>query len=220
VKAASVSYASFSGTLISFDSLTGSPTLGSGEVLANQFADQGVTFSVPNFNAYASDGVLATDSPLCSLPNVIWVDQGGGLGGSLAQGLYINFSTPQSMIGLYVEGSSNNFSTSTFTLAVYDGDTMLDSLTSDLSPGGAVGAEGYLMLQAPNITQAIVYSTRSDGQNWNFEVDNLKFSDGTATPEPASILLTVAGLAIMAARRRFDRSKGSAAKSDSGCLRV
>jgi hypothetical protein len=202
-KAGPVTYASFSGTVINFDGLRGSPTLGAGEILTDQFASQGVTFSVPNFAAYATDGVLATDSSLISTPNVIWVDQGGGNGGSLAQGLYINFSMPQSVVGMFVEGSSNSFSTSTVTLAVYDGSTLIESLTSGLEQGGPVGLEGYMVLQDPNITQAIVYSTRSDGQNWNFEVDNLKFSNAlatpeSATPEPSPILLIFAGLAVMA----------------------
>ena len=170
-----------------------------------------MTFSVPNFNAYASDGILATDSTLCSGPNVIWVDQGGGNGASLAQGLFINFSTPQSWVGIYVEGSSNSFSTSSFTLAVYNGDTLLESLTSGLAPGGAVGLEGYLMLQDPDITQAVVYSTRSDGQKWNFEVDNLKFSASTATPEPASGLLIGVGFAVIAACHCASRRIGRGA---------
>jgi hypothetical protein len=200
-QAAPVTYASFSGVVINFDGLAGSPILGGGEVLTNQFAAQGVTFNVPNFAAYATSGILATDSALTSLPNVIWVDQGGGNGGSLAQGLYINFSTPQSMVGLYIEASSNSFSTSTATLAVYHGNTLLESLTSGLARGGAVGIEGYLALRDVNITKAIVYSTRSDGQNWNFEIDNLKFSNAIATPEPMSILLVAAGLAAIAERR-------------------
>ena len=71
---------------------------------------------------------------------------------------------------------------------MYGGDELLESLTSGLAPGGAVGLEGYLVLQDSNISRAVIYSTRSDGQNWNFEVDNLKFSDTIATPEPAAFL--------------------------------
>ena len=196
-KGAAISYSSFQGTVINFDDLAGSAILGNGEVLGNQYARQGVTFSVPHFAAYATSGILATTSAFTSAPNVIWVNQGGGNGGSLAQGLDIEFSTPQSKVGVYVEGSSNSFSTSTFTLAVYSGDKLLESLTSGLAPGGAVGLEGYLVLQDANITRAVIYSTRSDGQNWNFEVDNLKFSDTIATPEPAAFLLAGGGLALI-----------------------
>ena len=208
-QAGTVTYASFSGTVINFDNLAGSPILGAGEVLTDQFAGLGVTFSVPNFAAYATDGILATGSSLASMPNVIWVDQGGGNGGSLAQGLYIDFSTPQSVVGMFVEGSSNQFSTSTLTLAVYSGNTLLESFTSGLARGGPVGLEGYLVLQDPQITRAVVYSTRSDGQNWNFELDNLKFSsvDATETPEPASILLIGAGLAVTALARLVKRDE-------------
>ena len=77
--AAPIGYGSFSGTVINFDGLTGSSTPGAGEVLANQFAGSGVTFSVPNFDAYATTGALAGSS-LNSDPNVIWIDQGGGGG--------------------------------------------------------------------------------------------------------------------------------------------
>src|SRR4051812_33611762 len=78
-----IPYGSFTGTVINFDGLAGSPTRGAGEVLANQYNGQGVTFAVSNYNAYATNGILATGSSLTSLPNVIWVDQGGGSGGSL-----------------------------------------------------------------------------------------------------------------------------------------
>ncbi len=198
--AAIIPYGSFNGTVINFDGLAGSPTLGAGEVLANQYIGRGVTFTVPNYNAYATNGILATGSSLTSLPNVIWVDQGGGSGGSLAQGMQIKFSTPQFQVGLYFALSHN----STATLAVYNGSTLLESVTSGLGPGGGVSLEGYLALQDLNITRAIVYSTNSSGQNWNFAVDNLKFN---AVPEPTSIGLISIGLLAVAAGRRFKRSK-------------
>ena len=37
-----IGYGSFSGTIVNFDSLAGSPILGAGEVLANQFSGLGV----------------------------------------------------------------------------------------------------------------------------------------------------------------------------------
>ncbi len=181
-----IPYGSFTGTLITFDNLAGSPTLGAGEVLTNQYAGLGVTFQVPNFNAYASNGVLATGSSLTSLPNVIWVNQGGGSGGSSAQGMDILFSTPHSAVGLYFEASCD----STVTLAVYNGATLLESVTSSLQPGGLC-LEGYLALADSNITSAIVYSTNDHGQNWNFSIDNLKFGQ---VPEPATVSMVAAGL--------------------------
>jgi hypothetical protein len=197
-----ISYTSFSGTIINFDTLAGSSSVGSGEILANQYVGQGVTFSVPNFNAYANNGPLATGSSLTSLPNVIWVNQGGGADGSLAQGMDISFSTPQSAVGLYFAISAS----STATLAVYDGATLIESVTSGLAPGN-YALEGYLALSDPNITEAVVYSTNSGGQNWNFAVDNLKFNGGVV-PEPASMLLFATGLGLVAvARRRFSPKK-------------
>ena len=192
-----IAYASISGTVINFDSLTGSPVLGLGEILAGQFSGLGVTFNVPNFNAYATNGVLATSSTLNTDPNVIWVDQGGGGGGASALGMNIDFSTPQSRVGVLFLGSLN----STFTLAVYSGATLLESLTSSLGPG-ASGTEGFLALENSDITRAVVYSTNSSAQNWNFSIDDLKFDGGTPVPEPTTLLLLGGGLVGLVARRR------------------
>lgn len=194
--AAPIGYGSFSGNVIDFDGLAGSATLGGGEVLSNQFSGLGVTFAVPNFNAFASTSIAGTSS-LNSDPNVIWVDQAGGSGGASAMGMTINFSTPQSKVGLLLLGSLS----STFTVEAYNGGTLLESLTSTLAAGG-VGLEGFLALADANITKVIVYSTNSSGQNWNFSIDDLKFDTSAAVPEPGSLLLLGTGLAAILGRRR------------------
>ncbi len=167
-------------------------------MLASQFSGLGVTFNVPNFNAYATTGFNATFSTLNSDPNVIWVAQGGGSGGTNALGMTINFATPQSMVGILFIGSLS----STFTLEVYNGGTLLESVTSSLANTGSL-LEGFLALQNVNITSAVVYSTNSGGQNWNFAVDDLKFAN--AVPEPAALLLLGTGLCAVAARRRLKK---------------
>jgi len=199
--ASPIDYASFSGTIIDFDGLAGAPGLGSGEVLANQFAGMGVTFDVPNYAAFANTSLAALTN-VNSDPNVIWVDQDGGAGGALAVGMNIDFAVAQSIVGLYF-GSSLN---STVTLAVYNGATLLESLTTSLALGGW-GLEGFVALENSNITRAVVYSTNGSGQNWNFAVDDLKLSaEVAAVPEPASLLLlATGGLGLLAMRQRRKR---------------
>lgn len=194
-----IGYESFAGTVINFDGLTGAPGLGGGEILGAQYTALGVTFDVPNYAAYATNGVLAVSTLLNSDPNVVWIDQGGGSGGPLALGMNINFSSPQSRVGLFMEGSVG----STFTLQVFSGATWLETLTSGLAPGGA-GAEGFLAVENANITRAVVYSTSGAGNNWNFSIDDLKFANGDAPviPEPASLLLVGTGLAGLRAWRK------------------
>jgi hypothetical protein len=167
-----VPYESISGTVINFDDLQGNSSLGSGEILGAQFINLGVTFDVPNFNAYATTGLLA-NTPANSDPNVIWIDQAGGASGSLALGMNINFSPAVSQVELLVLTSLN----STATLSIYDGATLLESLTVTLSPrSDGLGLEGFVALSGSNITKAIISSANSSGQNWNFAIDDLTFA--------------------------------------------
>jgi hypothetical protein len=134
-----IPYASLSGgaTTINFDSLAGSPTLGAGEVLSNQYAAQGVTFSVPNFNAYASTSIAAI-STLQSDPNVIWINQDSG--SPNAVGIYVDFSVPVNRAGAWVGGSLN----STFSIAAYNGANLLEGVTHapERLAAGAGGVPG------------------------------------------------------------------------------
>jgi len=194
-----IPYSSFTGTTIDFNSLTSASTLGDGEELHNQFLSYGVTFDVQNFNAYATTGGLASAAQLNSDPTLIWVDQGAGEYGSSAAGIKINFSSAQSKVGLWLGGSFN----SAFTLAAYNGSTLVDSITTSFSNGGNY-LEGFVALSGSNITQVIAFSTDSTtSNNWNFAIDDLKFSapSPTPVPEPATIVLLGLGIAVVGYRR-------------------
>lgn len=196
VYAIPISYSSFTGTVIDFDSLTGSATLGAGEVLTNQYSSAGAIFSVPNFDAYATNGGLATYSSLNSDPNVIWIDQGGGVSGTPAFGMNIDFSAPVDNIGMYV---SNSF-TSTTTLSVFNNATLLESITLTLPSSFTPGLEGFIALSNSHITRAVISSMDPSGRNWNFAIDDLKFS--TSVPEPPAIALMALGLIGLSLARK------------------
>ncbi|MFM9995761.1 MAG: hypothetical protein ACKVU4_08175 [Phycisphaerales bacterium] len=163
-----------SATTINFDTMAGTPVLGTGEVLGGQYAGSGVTFTVPNYNAYATNGAIATGSLLNTDPNVIWINQGGGTGGALAVGINLNFSAPVHRVGAWMGGSSG----STFSIAAYNGTTLLETITHALTPGG-IGQEGFMAIErSETITRAVMFSTNAVGQNWNFSIDDVKFEGG------------------------------------------
>jgi hypothetical protein len=193
-----ISYNDIAGTTINFDSLAGSASLGSGEQLSHQFSSLGVVFEVPNFGAYASVGVLAS-TQINSDPNVIWISQGGGSGGTFAQGMNINFQSPISKVGVLFITSLNSIAR----LSVYSGPTLLESVT--VQPNSGTGhsdlVEAFLAVSNENITRAVLSSANLSGQNWNFTIDDLKF---TQIPEPNAIFLitfTMASVCITSMRR-------------------
>ena len=171
-----IPYGNLSGsaTTINFDAMTASPVLGVGETLTNQYTGQGATFAVPNYAAYATNGVLATNSPLNSDPNVIWVDNGGGSGGGLAQGIDLNFSVPVRKVGVWFGGSNG----STFRIAAYAGNTLLETVGHGL-PAVGLAAEGFMAIERTElITRVVLTAANTVGQNWNFAFDDLKFEGG------------------------------------------
>ncbi len=173
-----IPYASLPGgaTTINFDTLAGTPALGTGEILAAQYSGLGATFNVPNYNAYATNGAIAALCTMQTDPNVVWVDQGGGAGGALAVGVNMNFSVPVRRVGAWMGGSAGG----TFSIAAYNGATLLETITHGLTPN-AIGQEGFMAIQRPElITRAVMFATNTVGNNWNFSIDDLKFDAGVS----------------------------------------
>jgi hypothetical protein len=212
VHAGVIGLGGFSGsaTLINFDGLTGGASLGSGDVVTNQYAGLGVTFG----NATATANTfLATLLPAASLPNAVFVFQGGG--GSLPP-LSMFFSVPVNRVGLDFGLSTDSF----LTMAAYDAsNTLLETLNYVGASVPGVGLAGFAGIEeSASIARLDVsyHPNSNPSQTFNYVFDNLRFeaanSNGSATPEPAAAVLMGAGLAMIAVlRKRTRREPPSAA---------
>ncbi len=203
--AGAIGLAGFSGsaTVINFDALTGGATLGSGDVVTNQYAGQGVTFS----NATATANTfLATLLPSASAPNAVFVFQGGG--GNLPP-LSISFSVPVNRVGLDFGLSVDSF----LTMAAYDSsNTLIETLNFVGASVPGVGLAGFAGIQeSTNIARLDVsyHPNSNPSQTFNYVFDNLRFeAASSATPEPAAAVLIGTGLLVLGVFRK--RIRGAA----------
>ncbi len=167
-------------TVINFDNLAGAPNLSTGEILANQYAAQGVAFTNTWGNSRANTSLanlFATNTD----PNVIWADQGGGGAVGTTQYQRIAFTVPVNRVGMFFGTSA----ASTVTLRVFgQGGVLLEELTKTGQPLGAFGLEGFIGLERPElIVEARVNSTSNSPTQgpFNFEFDDLRF-EAAGTP--------------------------------------
>jgi hypothetical protein len=183
---------------INFDSLAGSPSLGGGELLTNQYASLGVTFVNPSYGSYANTS-LAGSMTINTDPNAIWVEQGSGSSG-LVPPLEVHFAPPVGKVGANVFTS---FAAS-FTMRLFNASNVeLASLTTVLPNPAGDGREGFVGLSGPAITKVTMQSNATGGgASFNFTFDDLVFE----VPEPASLggmtLAIAVPLAVNRARRR------------------
>ena len=194
--AGTIGVGGFSGsaTVINFDGLTGDSCLGCGDVVTNQYAGQGVTFS----NATATANTyLATLLPSASLPNAVFVNQGGG--GNFPH-LLLSFSVPVNRVGMDFGLSLDSF----FTMAAYDGSNALletQNFVGATVPAGLAGFAGLEEATDIAVLDISYHPNSSPSRTFNYVFDNLRFegtgSSGSATPEPAAAVLMGAGLAVL-----------------------
>jgi hypothetical protein len=106
--------------------------------------------------------------------------------------LVITFASPISDFSVFV---ANGDDVRSYTVS----DNLGDSVTRSLASAGGLGAATF-SLSGKGITTVDISSANASA--WDFAIDNVIFTAATATPEPESLLLLVAGVVLLAAIRR------------------
>jgi hypothetical protein len=75
-------------------------------------------------------------------------------------------------------------------------DNLGDSVTMPLVSAGGLGAATF-SLPGNGLTMVDISSANANA--WDFAIDNVTFTPATSTPEPESLLLLAAGVALLAA---------------------
>lgn len=185
-----------SATLIDFDDLTGGATLGTGDLITNQYAGLGVVFNNPTLDTRANASPIGGSLVLSSKPNVAFIFQGGGDLGPNVPPQELIFSVPVTKVGM-------TFGTSlaaNVTLELFGpGDVLLESLTLIGTALSSGSLEGFIGLEAGSLVSVARVTSHGlgSGASFNFSIDNVRFEGPgvAAVPEPTSIAL--AGLAAV-----------------------
>jgi hypothetical protein len=163
--------------VIDFDGLIGGP-IGDGELVTSQYSALGVNFFDTYYGGAQANDTLTSRMPGSSAPNILFVDQSGGL--TVGQYLEIDFSNPVSDV------STRFMATGDITLAAYNGGMFLGSVYRD-----HYEYSGLLSFRsAQGITSMRLFSHSWLGFSYNFGIDDLTF---TAVPEPGVVGLLVLG---------------------------
>lgn len=177
-------------TTLKFDDLPAFSQVGS------QYSSFGVTFTPGDFGVMVglangdpgNWGVDGTNGPYFL-----------GFNGGPSYSITALFSSAVSNLFLDVSRTNGSQAGDTFTIAAFNGTTLLTSQTITFNP---INSWTTVNLAASGIT-SVAWS--GSGQGFHpYGVDNIKFDVVTATPEPASMILVATGLVGVfgAARRR------------------
>lgn len=178
--------------LINFDNVTGGDCNLCGPSVVGQYAAEGVTFQNPTFQgADTIDANLAPYMLNDSLPNVLFVYQGGLLAQDPAAPFQILFSDPVTKVGFDFGSSTNSF----LLVDVFGADNQwLETLTFTGS-AAPIGLEGFAGIEESSAITRLYISDRPNSdprRTLNFAVDNLRF-DTSVVPEPSSLVLVCLG---------------------------
>jgi hypothetical protein len=189
------------GTTINFDDLVGGNCNLCGPSVTNQYAGLGVIFNNPSFPGQATaDTNLTSAIPNASVPNALFVYQGGGQAGVLP--FQILFSTPVDTVGFDWLSSFNAF----LRLDAYDQHGVLLETRTYVGAPTVQGLGGFAGLQESSEIGRLDVSYHPDfdpTRSYNFSIDNLSFAEA---PEPSSAVLEGLGfLGVILLRTRCSR---------------
>jgi hypothetical protein len=181
---------------INFDNLVGGPCNLCGPSVTNQYAAEGVTFLNPSFpGADTADTNLTAFMPAASIPNILYIYQGGLIGQGVALPFEILLSIPVTKIGFDFGGSAKSY----LQLDAYGTNGQwLETLTF-AGKSAPIGVDGFAGIGENTLISKIAISDHlySDPSGTlNFAIDNL-LVDGVSVPEPASSTLLEIGISVV-----------------------
>jgi hypothetical protein len=188
--------------MINFDNLTGGNCNLCGPSVDSQYSSVGVMFNDPTYpDQDTADTNLTSSFPNASVPNLLFVEQGGHLSDPPAQPFQILFSVPVTRVGFDFGSSTDSY----IELDAYGtGHQLLETLNFVGTPA-PIGLAGFAGLQESTaiVELDVSYHPYSDTtRTLNFSIDNLEFQ-GSPVPEPSTIALIISGVLGIAIGRRY-----------------
>ena len=179
------------GTLIDFEGQT------DGANADNLYVGLGVTFSATVGNTRIWDPLLGGNQVASSGTGVL------GPTGPNTDPISIHFNSGQSFVEFFF-ADPNVFGGTSYTLTAFDGsNNVLESL---LIPSSSLPGNFYTGFARTSADILRVAIDPSNGGE-NFSVDDLRFGNTAAVPEPATLTLVGLGWGVLAARRRMQGAR-------------